>query len=214
MSAEKEFAEKLLEINAVSLRPDDPFTWSSGIKSPIYCDNRLTLSYPALRSKIADGLTALVKREFPEAEVLAGTATAGIPHAALTADRLELPMLYVRGSSKSHGKGNQIEGELAPGAKVVIIEDLISTGKSVLQVKDALEKAHAEVLGVAAIFTYGLKKGTEQLQKANLSAYTLTDYDNLLTVAVEQSSILPEQAERLKQWKENPESSGWQKQVR
>ncbi|SDH91818.1 orotate phosphoribosyltransferase [Alteribacillus bidgolensis] len=204
-------AQELLKIEAVSLKPDEPFTWSSGIKSPIYCDNRLTLSYPALRQSIAEGLKALIEKEYPEADVIAGTATAGIPHAALVADKMGLPMIYVRSSSKSHGKGNQIEGFLQEGAKAVIVEDLISTGGSVIKVQEALQAEKAEVLGTAAIFTYGLEKGKSMLNDANLKSHTLTDYETLLEAALEDQYITEQQHTRLKMWRKNPESENWLK---
>lgn len=206
-----EIAKELLKIQAVSLSPAAPYTWSSGMKSPIYCDNRLTLSYPSLRKAIAEGLAEKITEYFPEAEVLAGTATAGIAHAALTADKMELPMVYVRSSSKSHGKGNQIEGLIKEGQKVVIVEDLISTGKSIIEVQRALEAAGAVVLGAAAIFTYGLKKGTNQLEEAGLSVEVLTGFDALVKAAEEENYIKASDMERLKKWKQNPESEDWMK---
>lgn len=202
-------AQQLLNIEAVALRPDKPFTWSSGMKSPIYCDNRLTLSYPSLRSDIRDGLVTLIKEHFSDVEVIAGTATAGIPHAALVAEQMNLPMIYVRGSSKSHGKGNQIEGKIKKGDRVVIIEDLISTGGSVINVQKALLEAGANVLGVAAIFTYGLEKGKQLLKEADLTYYTLTDYDVLLEAARKSGYITEEEEARLSLWKNNPESTDW-----
>ncbi|WP_158737646.1 orotate phosphoribosyltransferase [Alteribacillus sp. YIM 98480] len=204
-------AQELLKIEAVSLKPDEPFTWSSGIKSPIYCDNRLTLSYPPLRQRIAEGLKALIEKEYPQADVIAGTATAGIPHAALVADKMGLPMIYVRSSSKSHGKGNQIEGVLQEGAKAVIVEDLISTGGSVIKVQEALQAEKAEVLGTAAIFTYGLEKGKSMLSDANLKTHTLTDYETLLEAALEDQYITEQQYTRLEMWRKNPESENWLK---
>lgn len=206
-----EIAKELLKIQAVSLSPAAPYTWSSGMKSPIYCDNRLTLSYPSLRKAIAEGLAEKITEYFPEAEVLAGTATAGIAHAALTADKMELPMVYVRSSSKSHGKGNQIEGLIKEGQKVVIVEDLISTGKSIIEVQRALESAGAVVLGAAAIFTYGLEKGTNQLEEAGLSVEVLTGFDALVKAAEEENYIKASDMERLKKWKQNPESEDWMK---
>ncbi|WP_252313846.1 orotate phosphoribosyltransferase [Sinobaca sp. H24] len=206
-----EIAKELLKIQAVSLSPAAPYTWSSGMKSPIYCDNRLTLSYPSLRKAIAEGLAEKITEYFPEAEVLAGTATAGIAHAALTADKMELPMVYVRSSSKSHGKGNQIEGLIKEGQKVVIVEDLISTGKSIIEVQRALEAAGAVVLGAAAIFTYGLEKGTNQLEEAGLSVEVLTGFDALVKAAEEENYIKASDMERLKKWKQNPESEDWMK---
>lgn len=204
-----EIAKELLKIKAVSLSPAAPYTWSSGMKSPIYCDNRLTLSYPSLRTAIAEELAEKIKIHFPEAEVLAGTATAGIAHAALTADKMTLPMVYVRSSSKSHGKGNQIEGQIKKGQKVVIVEDLISTGKSIIEVQRALESAGAVVLGAAAIFTYGLQKGTDQLQEAGLTVEVLTGFDALIEAAEKENYIEAADMERLKQWKQNPDSENW-----
>lgn len=202
-------AQDLLDIEAVSLRPNDPFTWTSGIKSPIYCDNRLTLSYPAVRSRIADGLTTLIKETFPTVEVIAGTATAGIPHAALVSERLQLPMVYVRSTAKKHGKGNQIEGKIIPGHAVVLIEDLISTGGSVINAAQALKGAGAKILGVAAIFSYGLKKGIEQLDAANVTVHTLTNLDKLLSVATANGSIDEKGHAMIRKWRLNPESSSW-----
>lgn len=202
-------ARELLNIEAVALRPDDPFTWSSGMKSPIYCDNRLTLSYPSLRSEIRNGLVGLIKEHFPDVDVIAGTATAGIPHAALVAEQMNLPMIYVRGSSKSHGKGNQIEGKIKRRDRVVIIEDLISTGGSVIHVQKALLEVGADVLGAAAIFTYGLEKGKQLLKEADLTYYTLTDYEVLLEAARESGYITKEEEARLSLWKNTPESTDW-----
>ena len=179
----KEIAKALLEIEAVSLQPNDMFTWSSGIKSPIYCDNRLTMSYPAVRDQIAEGLKSLIETYFSDVEVLAGTATAGIPHAAFTAQKMNLPMSYVRSSSKKHGKGNQIEGRVLEGQKVVVVEDLISTGGSAIEAADALTAHGADVLGIVAIFTYGLSKGKERLAQAGYPYYTLSDFDSLVEVA-------------------------------
>ena len=175
----KEIAEALLEIEAVSLQPDQPFTWSSGLKSPIYCDNRLTLSYPEVRRKVADGLKNMISEHFPKAEMVAGTATAGIPHAAWVSELLDLPMSYVRSKAKGHGKGNQIEGKVTEGQKVVVVEDLISTGGSVIEAVEALREAGCEVLGVVSIFTYELDKGIQQLKSANITAYSLTDFTTL-----------------------------------
>ncbi|WP_054635271.1 orotate phosphoribosyltransferase [Thalassobacillus sp. C254] len=205
----REIAQSLLSIDAVSLQPNEPFTWSSGIKSPIYCDNRLTLSFPEVRKQVADGLTQLVKDHYPEAEVIAGTATAGIPHAALVAERMGLPMIYVRGKSKSHGKGNQIEGVVKKGQKAVIIEDLISTGGSMIQVAEALREDGVEVTGAAAIFTYELEKGFRQLEEADLPFVTLTDYDTLIEIAAEQELIKPEDRSKLRIWKKDPADTSW-----
>lgn len=202
-------AHDLLTIEAVSLSPQDPFTWTSGIKSPIYCDNRLTLSYPRVRSTIADGLVALIASHFPNVDVIAGTATAGIPHAALVSERLQLPMVYVRGEAKQHGKGNQIEGKISPGDEVVLIEDLISTGGSVINAAEALKVAGANILGVAAIFSYGLEKGTAQLNEANLTVHTLTNLAMLLNVAAEKGSIDKTDQAMIHNWRKNPDSFSW-----
>ncbi len=205
----QQLAKHLLEIGAVHLKPNDPFTWTSGIKSPIYCDNRLTLSFPLVRRKIAIGLEELIRTHFPEADVIAGTATAGIPHAAWVSENLNLPMVYVRSKAKEHGKGNQIEGLIKAGQNVVIVEDLISTGGSVIVTADALKQAGANVLGVVAIFTYGLEKGTQQLAEANLNYYTITDYLTLIEVAKTEKQINEEDLQRLKKWRENPASQDW-----
>lgn len=189
----KAIAKELLSIGAVFLRPDDPFTWASGIKSPIYCDNRLTLSAPSVREKVEAGLAQLVKEHFPECEMLMGTSTAGIAHAAITATILDMPMGYVRGSAKDHGRANRIEGKMEPGTKVVVIEDLISTGGSCIEVVDALREAGADVLGIVSIFTYGLKKGLERIEAAKTVNYSLSDLDSLVEAAVEEKYITPEQ---------------------
>ncbi|WP_409305362.1 orotate phosphoribosyltransferase [Peribacillus sp. SCS-155] len=204
-----EIAESLLEINAVFLRPNEPFTWSSGIKSPIYCDNRLTLSYPQLRKKIAKGLQALVQQHFPEAEVIAGTATAGIPHAAWVSDLMELPMCYVRSKAKGHGKGNQIEGKALPGQKVVVIEDLISTGGSSIAAVKALREQACEVLGIVSIFTYGLTKASRQLQEEGINAFSLSDYSALIDVASEKGYIEKSDLAKLEKWKQDPSDESW-----
>lgn len=201
-------AEDLLKIKAVFLQPDKPFTWSSGLRSPIYCDNRLTLSYPKFRKEIARGLTTLIKQHFPDAEVIAGTATAGIPHAAWVSDLMELPMCYVRSKAKAHGKGNQIEGKVASGQKVVVVEDLISTGGSVLTAVEALRAAECDVLGVASIFTYELKKAVQQLAAANIEAHSLTNYSALLDAALKLAIIRESDMETLKAWRQNPSSWG------
>lgn len=206
-------AKHLLQIKAVSLKPDEPFTWASGIKSPIYCDNRLTLSYPEVRGDIAEGLKDLILTHFEGAEVVAGTATAGIPHAALAADRLNVPMCYVRSKPKAHGKGNQIEGAVSPGQKVVVVEDLISTGGSVLEVVAALEEEGCDVLGVVAIFTYGLPKATAAFQQKNIPYVTLTDYDTLTEVALELKAIEPSAMNKLKRWRQDPSSESWMEET-
>lgn len=204
----KEIAQALLEIEAVSLQPDNPFTWSSGLKSPIYCDNRLTLSYPAVRRRVAEGLKDLIVEHFPGAEVIAGTATAGIPHAAWVSELLDLPMSYVRSKAKGHGKGNQIEGKVLEGQKVVVVEDLISTGGSVIEAVDALREAGCEVLGVVSIFTYGLEKGKLQLKAANITAYSLTDFSTLASLAEEKGLITQENLKSLSDWQKEPAEWG------
>ncbi len=206
MSVETSIAHELLAIKAVFLNPEEPFTWASGMKSPIYCDNRLTMSYPAVRKKIAQGLAEKIKATFPDVQVIAGTATAGIPHAAWVAELLNLPMVYIRSKPKDHGKGNQIEGRITPGQKMVVIEDLISTGGSVLEACSAAENEGANVLGVAAIFTYELPKGKENFENATISLVTLTNYSTLINVAQEEAYIRPEQKDLLSKWKENPEN--------
>ena len=189
---EKIIAKELLSIGAVFLRPEDPFTWASGIKSPIYCDNRLTLSAPSVRSKIEAGLAGIVMKQFPEAEMLMGTSTAGIAHAAITAAILGLPMGYVRGEAKNHGRGNRIEGRMEKGTKVVVIEDLISTGGSAIEVVNALREEGAEVLGIASIFTYGIRKGLDRLAEAQVVNYSLSNLDALVEVAAAEGYIAPE----------------------
>ena len=206
---EKLIAKDLLDIKAVFLRPNEPFTWASGIKSPIYCDNRLTLSYPEVRTHVEEGLAKLIKENYPEVECLMGTATAGIAHAALAADILKLPMGYVRGGAKSHGRNNQIEGLVKPGMKVVVVEDLISTGGSSLECVDALREAGCEVLGMVAIFTYLLPKATVNFAAKDCSFKTLTNYDTLVEVAVENNYIAPQDLEKLKAWKVNPADESW-----
>lgn len=208
MSSEKQVAEQLLEIKAVFLKPNDPFTWASGIKSPIYCDNRLTLGFPKVRQFIAAALAEKIKENFGDVDVIAGTATAGIPHAAWVSDLLDLPMVYVRSKAKEHGKGNQIEGPIAKGQKVVVMEDLISTGGSSLKAVEALEEAGTEVLGIAAIFTYGLDKGKKLLAEADTKLVTLTNYDELIEVALTKNYVSKEDMQTLKEWKQNPETWG------
>ena len=190
-------AKELLSIGAVFLRPEEPFTWASGIQSPIYCDNRLTLSAPAVRNLVEAGLASLVREHFPACEALMGTSTAGIAHAAITATLLGLPMGYVRGEAKSHGRTNRIEGRLEPGTKVVVVEDLISTGGSVIDVVNALREAGAEVLGIVSIFTYGIRKGLERLAAAGVVNYSLSNLDALVEVAVEEKYITPAQKEQI-----------------
>ncbi|HIU69298.1 MAG TPA: orotate phosphoribosyltransferase [Candidatus Scubalenecus merdavium] len=205
----KTIAKDLLSIRAVFLRPDEPFTWASGIKSPIYCDNRLTLSYPAVREDVENGLAELVKTYYPEAEVLMGTSTAGIAHAAITASILNMPMGYVRSGHKDHGRGNQIEGKLEPGQKVVVIEDLISTGGSVLEVVDVLREAGAEVLGIASIFTYGLQKGIDRLNEAGVVNHSLSNFDVLAETAAEEGYISASDIAKLKAFRQNPSDPSW-----
>ncbi|WP_428908712.1 orotate phosphoribosyltransferase [Niallia sp. Krafla_26] len=204
----REIAESLLEIKAVTLRPNDPFTWASGIQSPIYCDNRLTLSYPEIRKKIASGLSQLITEKFPDAQVVAGTATAGIPHAAWVSDVLNVPMCYVRSKAKGHGKGNQIEGKAENGQKVVVVEDLISTGGSVITAVQALRAAGCEVLGVVSIFTYELENGREQLRENDITAYSLSDFSTLVEVASEKGYIENIDMEKLMEWRKNPSQWG------
>lgn len=199
----KSIAQSLLDMGAVSLSPNDLFTWSSGIKSPIYCDNRVTLGYPKVRTEIRDGLSALIKEKFPTVEIVSGTATAGIPHAAYVSEVLDLPMNYVRSKSKSHGKQNQIEGALSEGKKVVVIEDLISTGGSSITAVDALKEAGAEVLGVVAIFTYGLNKADELFNEAGVPFYTLSDYNELIEVAKDNGDISEDDIKTLVEWRDN-----------
>ncbi|MGM7720305.1 orotate phosphoribosyltransferase [uncultured Metabacillus sp.] len=202
-------AKQLLEIKAVFLQPNDPFTWSSGMKSPIYCDNRLTLSFPEIRKQIAEGLTGLINEHFSEVEVIAGTATAGIPHAAWVSDLLNLPMCYVRSKAKGHGKGNQIEGQVKENQKVVVVEDLISTGGSAITAVEALRAAGCEVLGIVSIFTYGLSVGSERLAEANVEAKSLCDYETLIEVAVKEGYVGEQDLNKLKMWRENPASEAW-----
>ena len=205
----KTIAEDLLKIKAVFLRPNEPFTWASGIKSPIYCDNRLTLSDTQVRDDVENGLAALIKEHYPQAEVLMGTSTAGIAHAAITATILDLPMGYVRSGAKDHGRGNQIEGKLLPGQKVVVVEDLISTGGSCIEVVNVLREAGAEVLGIVSIFTYGMKKGLERLAAAEVKNISLCDLDTLVEVAADKAYIAPEDKERLIKFRNNPSDESW-----
>ena len=194
---QRQIAKELLSIGAVFLRPEEPFTWASGIKSPIYCDNRLTLSAPSVREQVEAGLASLVREYFPPCEALMGTSTAGIAHAAITATLLGLPMGYVRGEAKSHGRTNRIEGRLDPGTRVVVVEDLISTGGSVIEVVNALREAGAEVLGIVSIFTYGIRKGLERLEAAQVVNYSLSNLDVLVDVAAEEGYITPEQKQQI-----------------
>jgi len=202
-------AKQLLKIKAVYLQPNEPFTWSSGLKSPIYCDNRLTLSFPDIRSQIAEGLTQLIKEHYSDVDVIAGTATAGIPHAAWVSDKLNLPMCYVRSKAKGHGKGNQIEGQVKEGQKVVVVEDLISTGGSAITAVRALRDAGCQVLGIVSIFTYGLTLGQEKLSEANVDAKSLCNYDTLIEVAAKEGYVDDEDINKLKMWRENPSSEAW-----
>jgi len=204
----KQIAASLLEIGAVALRPHEPFTWTSGIKSPIYCDNRLTLSYPDIRDLIASGFATLIQAKYPDAEVIAGTATAGIPHAAWVAQKLGLPMIYVRDKAKGHGKENQIEGVLKPGQKVVVIEDLISTGGSSIKAAEAVNSAGGQALCVLAIFTYQLEKAIQAFETAGIELETLTNYSVLLEEAVELGKIQPEDLALLQSWRANPAAFG------
>ena len=206
LSIEQQVSQNLLAIKAVFLSPNEPFTWASGIKSPIYCDNRLTMSFPKVRRLIAKGLAEKIKKQFPEVEVIAGTATAGIPHAAWVAEILDLPMVYIRSKAKDHGKGNQIEGQITPGQKMVVIEDLISTGGSVLEACQAAKREGADVLGVAAIFTYELPKGASNFNTAQLPLVTLTNYTTLIQTALEEGYISEDDLALLTAWKHDPEN--------
>ncbi len=208
---EKTIAKDLLAIGAVFLRPEEPFTWASGIKSPIYCDNRLTLTAVDVRKRVEAGLAEIIRAKFPEAEVLMGTSTAGIAHAAITATLLDLPMGYVRSGNKDHGRQNRIEGKLEKGQKVVVVEDLISTAGSCLEVVEALREAGAEVLGVASIFTYGMKKGLDRMREAQVVNYSLSNLDALVEVAADEGYIRPEDKARLLQFRDNPSDESWMK---
>lgn len=206
---EKKIAKRLLEIKAVFLSPNEPFTWASGIKSPIYCDNRLTLSYPEIRTEIETGIAEIVKTKYPECQALAGTSTAGIAHAAIAAHILGMPMAYVRGSAKDHGRNNQIEGRLEPGTKVVVVEDLISTGGSCIDVVNVLREAGVEVLGIVSIFTYGLQKGIDRLAAANVENTSLSNYDALVAVAAETGYIQEADIKKLQAFRANPSDASW-----
>ena len=208
-STARRIAEDLLSIRAVFFRPDEPFTWASGIKSPVYCDNRLILTAPDVRTEVETALMQTIRREYPDAEVLMGTSTAGIAHAAITAQMMGLPMGYVRSSSKDHGRQNQIEGRLEKGQKAVVVEDLISTGGSVLEVVNVLREAGAEVLGIVSIFTYGMKKGLERLAAAKVKNVSLTNFDVIAQVAAEQKYIRPEDVARLLQFRNDPSDESW-----
>jgi len=212
MDTRKQIAQDLLSIRAVFFRPDEPFIWASGIKSPVYCDNRLTLTAPEVRNHVEKGLAELIQTHFPEAEVLMGTSTAGIAHAAITAHILKMPMGYVRSGAKDHGRQNQIEGRLEPGQKVVVVEDLISTAGSVLEVVNVLREAGANVLGIVSIFTYGMKKGIERMAKANVTNISLTDFDMVAETAAEEGYIRPEDVERLIAFRNCPSDESWIKE--
>lgn len=202
-------AKDLLSIRAVFFRPEEPFIWASGIKSPVYCDNRLTLSNVKVRTDVEEGLATLIRENYPEAEILMGTSTAGIAHAAITGHLLGLPMGYVRSGAKDHGRKNQIEGKLEPGQKVVVVEDLISTGGSVLEVVEILRAAGAEVLGIVSIFTYGMQKGLDRLAAANVKNISLTDFDTIAVTAAEEGYIQPSDVERLIAFRNNPSDESW-----
>ncbi|MBR0087848.1 MAG: orotate phosphoribosyltransferase [Lachnospiraceae bacterium] len=209
MELSKKIAKDLLAIKAVFFRPEEPFTWASGIKSPVYCDNRLTLTAPWVRNDVEEGLKELIETYYPEAEVLMGTSTAGIAHAAITAHLMGLPMGYVRSGAKDHGRQNQIEGRLEPGQKVVVVEDLISTGGSVLEVVDVLREAGAEVLGIASIFTYGMQKGLDRLEAAHVTNHSLTNFDVIAEAAAEEGYIKPADIARLIAFRNNPSDESW-----
>ncbi len=209
MTIEQTIAHDLLSIGAVFLRPDEPFTWASGIKSPIYCDNRLTLTAPEVRTHVETALVDLICKHYPNVEVLMGTSTAGIAHAAIVGHLMGLPMGYVRSGNKDHGRGNRIEGKLEPGQKVVVVEDLISTGGSCIEVVDALREAGAEVLGIVSIFTYGLQKGLDRLSAAHVSNFSLSNFDAVCEVAAAEGKIRTEDITRLKQFRANPSDESW-----
>ena len=206
---EKVIAKDLLKIQAVFFRPDEPFTWASGIKSPVYTDNRLTLTAPEVRLDVEQGLAQLIRDNYPEAEVLMGTSTAGIAHAAIVGHLMGLPMGYVRSGNKDHGRQNRIEGKLLPGQKVVVVEDLISTGGSCIEVVEALREAGAQVLGIVSIFTYGLQKGIDRMAAADVVNYSLSNFDAVCEVAAEEGKIRPEDIERLKKFRANPSDESW-----
>ena len=202
-------AHDLLSIGAVFLRPEEPFTWASGIKSPIYCDNRLTLTAPEVRTRVEEGLVSVIRSHYPDVEVLMGTSTAGIAHAAIVGHLMGLPMGYVRGSGKDHGRQNRIEGKLEPGQKVVVVEDLISTGGSCIEVVEALREAGAQVLGIASIFTYGMQKGLDRLAAAEVRNVSLSNFDAVCEVAAQEGKIKPEDIQRLMQFRANPSDESW-----
>ncbi len=209
METKKLIAKDLLSIRAVFFRPEEPFTWASGIKSPVYCDNRLTLTAPEVRNDVENALAETIKAEYPGAEVLMGTSTAGIAHAAITAHILGMPMGYVRSGAKDHGRQNQIEGKLEPGAKVVVVEDLISTGGSVIEVVNVLREAGADVLGIVSIFTYGMQKGLDRLKEADVRNVSLTDFDTIAQVAADTGYIKPEDVAKLIKFRNNPSDESW-----
>ena len=209
MSLQHTIAHDLLSIGAVFLRPDEPFTWASGIKSPIYCDNRLTLTAPEVRTHVETGLVDLICKHYPNVEVLMGTSTAGIAHAAIVGHMMGLPMGYVRSGNKDHGRNNRIEGKLEKGQRVVVVEDLISTGGSCIEVVEALREAGAEVLGVVSIFTYGMQKGLDRMAAANVINYSLSNFDAVCEVAADEGKIRPEDIERLKKFRANPSDESW-----
>lgn len=210
-ATEKLIAKDLLSIKAVFFRPEEPFTWASGIKSPVYCDNRLTLTAPSVRNDVENSLVEIIKKEYPEVEVIMGTSTAGIAHAAIVGHIMSLPMGYVRSGAKDHGRQNQIEGKLERGQKVVVVEDLISTGGSVIEVVNVLRDAGADVLGVVSIFTYGMKKGIERLKEANVRNISLTNFDCIAEVAAQEGYIKEEDIERLIKFRNNPSDESWVK---
>ena len=205
----KQIANALLSIQAVIFRPDEPFTWASGIKSPVYCDNRLTLTAPEVRTQIENGLARIIRENYPDVEVLMGTSTAGIAHAAIVGHIMNLPMGYVRSGAKDHGRKNQIEGKLLPGQKVVVVEDLISTGGSAIDVVNVLRDAGAEVLGIASIFTYGMQKGLDRLAETNVKNVSLTDFDAMAQAAAESGYIKPDDVRRLIAFRDNPSDESW-----
>ena len=206
---ERSIAEGLLSIRAVFFRPNEPFTWASGIKSPVYCDNRLILTAPEVRTQVESALCEIIRADYPDVEVLMGTSTAGIAHAAIVGHLMDLPMGYVRSGNKDHGRQNRIEGKLVPGQKVVVVEDLISTGGSCIEVVEALREAGAEVLGIVSIFTYGLQKGLDRLAAANVTNFSLSNFDAVCQVAADEGKIRPEDIERLKKFRANPSDESW-----
>ena len=209
MELSTQIAKDLLSIRAVFFRPEEPFIWASGIKSPVYCDNRLTLTAPAVRNDVENGLAQLIRENYPDVEVLMGTSTAGIAHAAIVGHLMDLPMGYVRSGNKDHGRQNRIEGRLEPGQKVVVVEDLISTGGSVIEVVEALRESGAEVLGVVSIFTYGMQRGLDRLAEAKVKNVSLTDFDHIASVAAREGYIKPEDVERLIAFRNNPSDESW-----